>query len=106
MEDVAALEREEVVDRVEERAVDAVDRDAAGERRGDGRAGRVPEVEREGLVVDALDAVLEGGERADLVERAGEAAPGQAESAAELHRLSFSWAQRASSVLVATRRIT
>src|SRR5205823_3947422 len=75
-----ALERKEDVDRIQERAIDAIDGDAARERGRDRRPARRADVEREARPrVSRAHAVLERGERADLVERAGEPAARQAE---------------------------
>src|SRR5690606_9450893 len=78
-DEVPTLEGEERVGRIEQRAVQALDLDLAGERGGEDRAAadRDVTVERVGAEAFAADRVLERGERAELVETAADPAAGQ-----------------------------
>src|SRR5690606_30983828 len=78
-QEVLALEAEIGVHRVEERAIEALDREPCGEGGREARASGAADVHVERVRVEAFDGILDRGERSDLIERAHRATAGEAE---------------------------
>ncbi len=85
-QEVMASEREEIVGRVEERAVEARGVDPAREGEGYRRPARRPHEDFEIASAKALERLFDGRETADLVERAGDAAAAEHQRALRHHR--------------------